>query len=520
MVPIGISPPLRRRRLLRGEITYSAAKERETNVLHSLNYWGQQNQYFEDLRGKSNLVEAAVAHHLGLKSSSCCRVADSNEWLSGTFNVCIPVYIGGEKHCPKLLVRLPLPYRVGEKSNEGNADEKVRCEAGTYAWLQQNCPEVPVPRLYGFGLSTGQKFTSVDKLPFVARCVESLRRCLLRFLGYPVPSAYVPHKSRSGEGLGAGYLLIEYIDQSRGRMLSESWEEGRHNAKLRENLFRSLSRIIIAATRVSQPKIGSFTLDDQGCLKLGNRPLTLEIQGLENEHIPVDIPRGLTYSTVDSYVNDMLAFHESRLSNQPNAVNDVQDCLFQIAALTVMRTIRQLFFRPELRRGPFYMSFTDLHQSNIFVEDAWNIMSLVDLEWACARPVEMIHPPFWLTNQSVDEIDFAEYEKIHTEFLSVLAEEELKHASQRSLHLHRIMEDGWTKGTFWYALALDSPTGLFRIFYDHIQPNFSKDHIINPAFFRIMMDYWAVGANKFVQKKVKDKEQYDKLLLEAFAEPS
>ncbi|PWY94186.1 hypothetical protein BO94DRAFT_485992 [Aspergillus sclerotioniger CBS 115572] len=514
-----MSTTLERRRLLKGEITYSAAKERETNVLHTLGYWNQQNNFLGDLLKKSNLVEATVAHHLGLRSTSC-HVADSKEWLSGTFNVCIPVYVDGVRTCPSLLVRLPLPYRIGEKSNQGNADEKVLCEAGTYAWLQQDCPEVPVPRLYGFGLSTGQKFTPLDRLPFLARVVENLRRCILRFLGYPTPSAYVPHKSRLGECLDVGYLLIEYIDRSRGKMLSESWEEGRHNPQLRGNLFRSLSSIMLAVTRVPQPKIGSFILDDQGFLRLRNRPLTLEIQSLENEQIFVDIPRDLTYSSADSYVNDILAFHESRLKHQPNAANDIQDCLFQMVALTLMRTVRQCFFRAELRCGPFYMSFTDLHQSNIFVDDNWNITSLVDLEWACSRPAEMVHPPYWLTGQSVDEIDPAEYENLHAEFLSVLAEEELKHSSPRKLHLHRIMEDGWIKGTFWYALALDSPTGLFRIFYDHIQPRFSKDHIDNAAFFRIIMDYWEVGAHKFVHKKVQDKKQYDKLLLEAFTSSS
>ncbi|PWY88239.1 hypothetical protein BO70DRAFT_350627 [Aspergillus heteromorphus CBS 117.55] len=513
---MSVPTTLKRRRLLRGEITYSAAKERETNVLHMLGYWDQRNQFFEDIRRNSHLVEATVAHHLSLKSARHCRVADSEEWLSGTFNVCIPVYVDEGKRCPSFLVRLPLPYRVGEKFNPGNADEKVRCEAGTYAWLQQDCPDVPVPRLYGFGLSTGQKFTSLDRLPFLARSTERLLRYLLRFFGYPAPSAYVPHESRLGECLGVGYLLIEYIDKSRGKMLSESWEAGRHNAQLRGNLFRSLSRIILAATRVPQPKIGSFILDDQGVLKLRNRPLTLEIQSLENEQISVDMPRDMTYSTVDSYISDMLALHESRLNHQPNAVNDVQDCLFQMVALTVMRTVRQSFLRAELRGGPFYMSFTDIHQSNIFVDDAWNITCLIDLEWACSRPAEMIHPPFWLTNQSVDEIDPAEYEKLHTEFLSILAEEERKRFSPRSFHLHCIMQDGWIKGTFWYALALDSPTGLFRIFYDHIQPRFAKDHVNDAAFFRIVMDYWAVDAHSFVQRKVQDKELYDKLLLDAF----
>ncbi|EAS32274.3 uncharacterized protein CIMG_03298 [Coccidioides immitis RS] len=501
-----------------GEITYSAAKELETNVLHSLGFLDQQNKYFEDLPWKSHVIEAVVAHHLNLVSTGC-HVADPKEWLSGTFNVCIPIYVDN-KQDPSFLLRLPLPHRVGENVNPGNADEKILCEVGTYIWLQHNCPEVHTPRLHGYGLSNGQKFTALNNLPFLTRFVEFFRHHFLKFLGYPVPSKYVAHKSKLRESLGVGYLLIEYIDTSRGKMLSESWDQGRHNAQLRTNLFRSLSDIILAVTRTPLPKIGSFIVDEKGLLKLTNRPLTLEIQDLENEHIPVDIPREFTYSTVDAYINDILAFHESRLRHQPNAVNDVQDSLFQMAALTVMRAVRHIFFCPELRRGPFFMSFTDLHQSNIFVDDKWNITCLVDLEWACSRPVEMIHPPYWLTNQSVDGINLGEYERLHKEFMQAFAEQMLKHPRQSGGQLHSILQEGRNKGTFWYALALDSPTGLFRIFYDHIQPRFSKDHINDAAFFRITMDYWTINAAKFIQQKVKDKEQYDQLLLEAFEQSS
>ncbi|KAL4924653.1 uncharacterized protein BDV17DRAFT_300920 [Aspergillus undulatus] len=146
---------LQRRRLLRGEITYSAAKEDETNVLHALSYWDQQCQYFQRLQRKSHLIKATVARHLNLDSKNC-HVADPKEWLSGTFNVCIPISIGSNNSDPSFLIRLPLPYRVGERFDTGNADEKIMCEVGTYLWLQQNCPEIPIPKLHGYGSATGE----------------------------------------------------------------------------------------------------------------------------------------------------------------------------------------------------------------------------------------------------------------------------------------------------------------------------------------------------------------------------
>lgn len=152
---------LSRRRLLRGEITYSAAKERETNVLHALGYWDKQNQYVKGLYEQKRLIEDAVAYHLNLASPADCRVGDSDDWLSGSFNACIPVYVNHDEQTPRLLARMPLPYRVGESFNPGNADEKILCEVGTYTWLQQNCPEIPIPRLFGYGLSTGETVCSL-----------------------------------------------------------------------------------------------------------------------------------------------------------------------------------------------------------------------------------------------------------------------------------------------------------------------------------------------------------------------
>jgi hypothetical protein len=137
---------LKTRRLLRREITYSAAEEEEVNILHQLGYYDQRAQFFDNLDAKRNWIKAAVAHHLSLTSPAACHVAETEDWLHGSFNVCVPVTVDNGK---RVLVRFPPPYRVGEAFRPGNGDEKIRCEAGTYAWLQENCPMVPIPRLYG-----------------------------------------------------------------------------------------------------------------------------------------------------------------------------------------------------------------------------------------------------------------------------------------------------------------------------------------------------------------------------------
>lgn len=154
--------------------------------------------------------------------------------------------------------------------------------------------------------------------------------------------------------------------------------------------------------RIPLPKISSFTIDRNGYLRLSNRPLTLEIQQLENEQIPVDIRRNTTHISVNSFVQDTLFLHECRLRHQPNAVNNVEDGLYQTSALMVMRSIWPCFFRRDLLRGPFFLNLTDINQSNVFVDGDWNIVRIIDLEWACSHPVEMIHPLSWLTSEAID----------------------------------------------------------------------------------------------------------------------
>lgn len=83
---------------------------------------------------------------------------------------------------------------------------------------------------------------------------------------------------------------------------------------------------MLSIIRVPLPCIGTFIIDRKEYLTLTNRPLSMELQNLENENMPTNLPRDFTYSTVESYVTDILRFHDSRLRNQSNAVNNLQDC--------------------------------------------------------------------------------------------------------------------------------------------------------------------------------------------------
>lgn len=309
-------------------------------------------------------------------------------------------------------------------------------------------------------------------------------------------------------------------------MLSETWDEFQHDQDRKVNLFRDLSRVILSLSQIPQPRIGSWTLNSNGILQLTNRPLTLRLQQLENEGIPTNIDRSLTYSATDGYYLDILNCHDNRIRHQPNSINDEDDGRAQIANLTIMRALLSHFTNRELRHGPFFVRLTDLHQSNIFVDDQWHIKYLIDLEWAPSLPADTLRPPYWLTGHSADNLvgqELDTFNKAHHEFMEIFEEEEKSYPLRNGaagLPRADTMREGWKTGSFWYFQALESPKGLYNIFRDHIQPIFAPSHDSDSHFPRIVSEYWAVDAKETIRTKLQDKERYEETLRQNFEDAS
>ena len=127
-------------------------------MLVQLSYRQKRSDLLDFLCDHIAEIEAIVSHHLNLRRSGTCFVAPRSEWIHGSYNICLPVYVYTRKTHPekRVIIRFPLPYKIGEETFPGNADEKLRCEAATYIWIQENCPDVPVPQLLGFAFSGNQ----------------------------------------------------------------------------------------------------------------------------------------------------------------------------------------------------------------------------------------------------------------------------------------------------------------------------------------------------------------------------
>jgi hypothetical protein len=367
------------------------------------------------------------------------------------------------------------------------------------------------------------QFTKPQNTPLGPRFLWSIKRFIMWLLGRSLPCPYICHQRSIM--LESGYLVMDYIGNSDVQMLSETWDEHRHQRDKRMNLFKGLSRIMLSLSRVPLPRIGSWTLDSNGALRLSNRPLTLRLHQLENGGISTNIGRSLTYSAADAYYLDLLSCHDSRIRNQPNSVSDADDGRAQMARLTMMKALIPHFSKKEHREGPFFYRLTDLHPSNIFVDSQWNVKFVIDLEWACSLPAETLHPPYWLTGRSVDELigeHLEEFREAYEEFVGTFEEEEKLFPPINNVYSYRttLMRNGWQVGNFWYFHALDSPKGLFNLFRQHVYPIFAPSHQIASEFSRLVSDFWAPDVEEVILSKLRDKEEYDKSLCQLFDDAS
>lgn len=496
-------------------MTLEEALAVDDDVLLELCYSRKQEELLDYLRDSRGDIENAVSRHLGLSKSERCRLGEQDEWMRGNFNLCIPVYIEHWSRHPRkrVVIRFPLPYKLGESDFPGNVEEKLRCEAATFIWIQEHCPEVPIPFLWGFGLPNGDSFTTTKVIPWFPWLLWLVGLASLRIFGRPIPCPYV--RNPKTHQLKTGYLVMDYVEESQGKPLAKSWTDLDSDKDRRQNFFADLSRIMLAFARISFPQICSPTIDDEGVLHFRHRPLTFRLQQMENKGISIPIERGTTYPNVDAYLLDMQGCHYSRIRHQRNSILNRSDAEMKMSVLAALRALTPHFFDRDLRNGPFVFMLTDIHPNNIFVDDEWHITCLIDLEWACVRPIEMLFPPVWFTGRRVDQLPKGQhldaYSSICDEFQQSFEREVSvipKHST--ALLSARLLRSTLDSGRFWYYHALDNPKVACNLFFQHISPRFNGSPGVSEftKSTKILTTCLHEDAEEIIKSKLAEREKY------------
>lgn len=162
---------------------------------------------------------------------------------------------------------------------------------------------------------------------------------------------------------------------------------------------------------------------------------------------------------MEPWIPDILACHDNRMRHQPNAIHDAADGRSQLSALTNLRTLLPMMVDRQDRGSPFTLSLTDLHASNIFVDNDWNITYIIDLEFACVLPIQMTVMPSLLTHRGIDQLTdkhLEEFEAMYKEFIAAMKHVESGQQVSDQGHgtfYSQILCKAWDKGIFWYSNA-------------------------------------------------------------------
>lgn len=160
-----------------------------------------------------------------------------------------------------------------------------------------------------------------------------LRRIVLRLFRsvfqHPALSSYAPMAAPTT--LPTQYMLLDYIGQDVGQMLSSTWNIHRHDPSHRNRLFHGLARIMISLARIPQPRIGSFRFHGDCTVTLTNRPSFAATALLENWGAEPSIDHEETYCSTESYVSDMITLHDNHLYSNESATDSELDCRSRMA---------------------------------------------------------------------------------------------------------------------------------------------------------------------------------------------
>lgn len=186
-----------------------------------------------------------------------------------------------------------------------------------------------------------------------------------------------------------------------------------------------------------------------------------------------------------------------------------------MTSLVAARAIFPQMFRKELNLGPFVYTLTDLHQSNIFVDEEWNVTCIIDLEFTCSWPIEFLQPPYWLAGKFVDQLEPPDLAPKHADFVEHVRREESQLQKPRwkgtTEPLSSVMQHALADGAFWAVLAFIDPIGFTGVFYNTILPfhfGYSSEADIDKADYRFFSMLWRPGIHDIIDKKLQDRAKY------------
>jgi len=133
-----------------GPVTLDWAPAQESNVINWSTYGPAAGKLVQDLWSQRETIQELIRYHLKLGQLYECTVLPLKHWIQGGFNICVMVEVRTlctSNEAFRVVFRCPMPHKLAETHYPGTVNEKMGCEVGAYAWVEEHCPEIPSPHL-------------------------------------------------------------------------------------------------------------------------------------------------------------------------------------------------------------------------------------------------------------------------------------------------------------------------------------------------------------------------------------
>ncbi|KAJ5939518.1 hypothetical protein N7466_002652 [Penicillium verhagenii] len=394
------------------------------------------------------------------------KCASFEHLRTGGFNVCFKMVFTNQFGA---IIRLPLPGSIMFP------EEKVRNEVSIMRFLmEKSSDKIPIP------------------VPSVFRCEETKRSP--PGLGPFIIMDYIRH-------VGSLEDLLEMPGRQKGERPVLNPDLILNSSRL-EALFGKVAYILLSLSTLCLSRIGSVHKNEDSTWVVLHRPLSYSMNEIvQLGTLPQSSLPTITYDTTSSYIKDLAELHILHLKSQRNEATIDLDSIDLDADLNMLadeyrrKFVARFLFRKlaedeEQRRkwicndnGPFPVWCDDLRPENVLVEEAENIVGMVDWEFSYSAPVEFSNaPPCWLVLQKPEDwpegLDdwCKKYEKALQIFLRAMQKSEDEAIRNKQLvesqRLSSRMRLSWESGSFWIMYAARNNFAFDKIYWEKIDQRF------------------------------------------------
>ncbi|KAG4443929.1 hypothetical protein IFR05_000569 [Cadophora sp. M221] len=365
-----------------------------------------------------------------------------------------PMIIGGfnnlyririEDFSPDVLVRRP------SVSQAQFAEEKTLREAATANYIKQNT-KIPTPRVFFYS-----DFSDVGPFVIIER---------------------VEHKSTLSHA-----LTTPGVDRSITHALNPNISQ----ATLK-NLYLAVAKIALEISSHKFPQIGFLLEADDGSISVGGRPITQNMSDMHEYY--VNLARGHLVQLVFQH-NDLVKsaddcrnkyaarhlFHQLAKQGRLSTFGFAEDTW---SAQARIKNSKLLTAPSNL--DSFRLFGDDLRPGNILINDADEVVSVIDWEFTYAAPTQFVlDPPWWLLLDTPEMWDagiddwVGNYELRLGTWLSAMKEAEESTDSEfkaSELPLSAYMRESWETGRFWLTYAARKSWAFDTVFWKYLDERF------------------------------------------------